>query len=70
MRLRGLLRQAREQGEAADGDLLKQLEGAGMTVNKSDRAAFVEASKPIYEAFATEVDGGREMIDTALSLGN
>lgn len=61
---------AREQGAAEDGDLLKQLKDAGMTVNTADRAAFVEASKPIYEAFATEVEGGREMIDKALSLAN
>ena len=39
-----------------------------MEVNVADRAAFVEASKPIYEEFAKEVATGKEMIDLALQL--
>ncbi len=39
-----------------------------MDVNVADRAAFVEASKPIYEEFAKEVATGKEMIDLALQL--
>ena len=59
---------AREQGEAADGALRKKLVDAGMIYNEADRAAFVEASKPIYEAFGSEVNGGKEMIEKAISL--
>ena len=41
-----------------------------MEVNVADRAAFVEASMPIYAEFAKEVAGGKEMIDMALSLAD
>jgi len=56
---------ARAEGAAADDDLLAELEDRGMEVNRADRAAFVEASKPIYDAFAAEVEGGAEMIEAA-----
>ncbi len=59
---------ARAKGEAADDSLRQKLVDAGMTYNEADRAAFVEASKPIYEAFAAEVEGGQAMIDKAISL--
>ena len=49
--------------------LLEKL-GETMEVNVADRAAFVEASAPIYEEFATEVPTGRQMIDMALQLAN
>jgi len=42
--------------------------GESMEVNVADRAAFVEASKPIYAEFAKEVGTGKEMIDMALQL--
>ena len=61
---------AREQGAADDEKLLKELEEAGMKVNQADRQAFVDASKPLYEKFAAEVDGGQEMIDKAMSLAD
>ncbi len=41
-----------------------------MQVNIADRAAFVEASKPIYEEFAKQVSNGKEMIDLALKLAD
>ncbi|MDV2965686.1 TRAP transporter substrate-binding protein [Nitratireductor aquimarinus] len=61
---------AREMGASKDGDLLKQLEENGMKVNKADRAAFVAASKPLYDKFAAEVENGQAMIDQALSLAD
>lgn len=61
---------ARETGASKDGDLLKQLEESGMKVNKADRAAFVAASKPLYDKFAAEVENGQAMIDQALSLAD
>ncbi|MCF3932897.1 TRAP transporter substrate-binding protein [Acuticoccus sp. M5D2P5] len=60
---------AREEGAADDAKLEEKLTAGGMEFNVADRDAFVEASKPIYEAFAAEVEGGQEMIDTAISLG-
>lgn len=61
---------ARAQGAAADDRLLAELEAKGMTVNVADRAAFVEASTPIYEAFAAEVEGGQAMVDAALAAAD
>ena len=61
---------ARAEGAAADDDLKSKLAEAGMEVNVADRAAFVEASKPIYEQFASEVPTGKALIDQALALSN
>ncbi|WP_261384786.1 TRAP transporter substrate-binding protein [Vannielia litorea] len=61
---------AREQGAEQDGALLKELEEGGMEVNVADRDAFVEASAPLYEKFAAEVEGGQAMIDQVLSLAD
>lgn len=59
---------AREKGDAADEQLKQKLVAGGMEYNEADRKAFVDASKPIYEAFAEEVEGGDEMIDRAIAL--
>lgn len=61
---------AREKGASDDTELQGKLEAGGMEVNTTDRDAFVAASKPLYDTFAEEVDGGREMIDQALSLAS
>lgn len=57
-----------ETAARMDKDLLDKLKAAGMKVNAADRQAFVKASGPIYEEFAREVPGGKEMIDKALEL--
>ena len=59
---------ARETGGSAEGELLDELKAAGMEVNTADRQAFVDASAPLYEKFASEVEGGQAMIDSVLSL--
>lgn len=61
---------ARQRGGADDGELEKKLVAGGMQRNVADRAAFVAASKPIYEAFGKEVPGGQELIDGTLKLAN
>ncbi len=53
-----------------DKDLLGKMEEAGMKINEADKQAFVDASEPIYELFSQEIEGGQEMIETALELGN
>lgn len=58
-----------EKAAELEASLLKVIQDAGVEVNTADKAAFIEASKPIYEQFADEVDGGQEMIDTVLGLG-
>lgn len=59
-----------ETAAEMEESLLKVIEDAGVTVNTADKAAFIEASAPIYKEFADEVDGGQEMIDTVLELGD
>jgi tripartite ATP-independent transporter DctP family solute receptor len=58
-----------EKAAELEASLLKVIEDAGVEVNTADKAAFIEASKPIYKQFADEVEGGQEMIDTVLGLG-
>jgi len=59
-----------EQAAKFDDELLGKLKAAGMQVNEPNRAAFVEASKPIYEEFSKAVPRAKEMIDKALSLAS
>ncbi len=56
-------------GAELDTSLLAKLKEKGMKVNKADTAAFIKASKPIYDEFAKEVKGGKELIDEAMALG-
>lgn len=58
-----------ETAAQLENDLLEEIKAAGVEVNEADKAAFIEASKPIYKAFADEVEGGQEMIDQVLALG-
>jgi len=52
-----------------DKDLLEKLKAAGMVVNEADKDAFIAASKPVYDEFAKEVPGSKEVIDRAIALG-
>jgi TRAP-type transport system periplasmic protein len=52
-----------------DKDLLDKLKAAGMQVNEADKDAFIKASKPVYDEFAAEVPGSKEIIDRAIALG-
>ncbi len=52
-----------------DESLFKKLKDAGMQVNDADKEAFIKASKAIYDEFAKEVPGGKELIDKSLALG-
>ena len=58
-----------ETAAQMDVDLLDQLKAGGMQVNEPNKQAFIDASASIYEAFAEQVDGGQEMVQTAISLG-
>ena len=51
-----------------ENDLLTKLKAGGMQVNEADKAAFVKASAPIYQEFGADVDGGKALVDQALSL--
>lgn len=54
--------------EKVDNELADKMKSAGIAVNEADKAAFVAASKAIYEEFAKQVKGGQELIDRSLGL--
>ncbi|SMX50303.1 TRAP transporter substrate-binding protein [Maliponia aquimaris] len=56
------------EGAAADNELVDKVKAAGMEVNEADKQAFIEASAPIYKAFAEQVDGGDDLVARAQAL--
>ena len=54
--------------EKLDNELADKMKQAGITINEADKAAFVNASKTIYEEFAKEVPTGKALIDKAIGL--
>jgi TRAP-type C4-dicarboxylate transport system substrate-binding protein len=52
-----------------DEDLLAKIKSAGVQVNTPDKNAFIAASKPVYDDFAKEVNGAKQVIDRAIALG-
>ncbi|MYZ47931.1 TRAP transporter substrate-binding protein [Propylenella binzhouense] len=58
-----------EKAAELDRDLAKVIEDAGVKVNEVDKDAFIKASQPVYDEFAKEVSGGKDLIDKALALG-
>jgi tripartite ATP-independent transporter DctP family solute receptor len=61
---------AYEKAAELETELLQVIKDAGVEVNEADKDAFIEASKPIYDGFAAEVEGGQEMIDTVMGLAD
>jgi TRAP-type transport system periplasmic protein len=60
---------ALEMAGKLDNDFLAKIKASGnIQVNEPDKAAFIAASKGVYEEFAKEVKGGQALIDKALSL--
>ena len=51
-------------------ELLEVIKAAGTIVNEADNAAFVAASKPIYDEFASQVQGGGELIQKVQGLAS
>ena len=59
-----------ERAAELEVELLSVIKDAGVAVNEADKDAFIEASKPIYEEFASSVEGGQDLIDTVLGLAS
>ncbi|MDB4223492.1 TRAP transporter substrate-binding protein [Granulosicoccus sp.] len=57
-----------EMAAQLETELLQNLIDGGIEVNTADKAAFVAASKPIYDEFASTVDGGAELISKVQAL--
>jgi len=49
-------------------ELLQNLKKGGIQVNVADKDAFIAASKPIYDEFASTVKGGQELVDEIQKL--
>ena len=49
-------------------ELLGVIKDAGVAVNTADKDAFIKASKPIYDEFASTVSGGADLIKQVQSL--
>jgi len=58
-----------EKAAKDDEDLLGKIKAAGVAANTPNKDACVAASKPVYEEFAKEVAGSKEIIDRAIALG-
>jgi tripartite ATP-independent transporter DctP family solute receptor len=54
--------------EKDENELLGKIKSAGVQVNEADKAAFVKASKAVYDDFGKEVKGSKDLIDKALAL--
>jgi TRAP-type C4-dicarboxylate transport system substrate-binding protein len=58
-----------EKAAKDEEELLAKLKAGGMQVNTPNKDAFVGASKPVYDEFAKEVAGSKDVIDRAIALG-
>jgi TRAP-type C4-dicarboxylate transport system substrate-binding protein len=58
-----------EKAAKDDNELLAKIKAANVQVNTPNKDAFIAASKPVYEEFAKEVKGAKEVIDRAIALG-
>ncbi|MDX1556928.1 MAG: TRAP transporter substrate-binding protein, partial [Xanthomonadales bacterium] len=59
-----------ETAAALETDLLTKLTEGGMEVNNADKDAFIAASKPIYDEFASSFEGGAELIKAVQDQAN
>ncbi len=58
-----------EHAATLETELLGVIKDAGVEVNEADKQAFIDASQPIYDEFASSVEGGGDLIKTVLDLG-
>jgi tripartite ATP-independent transporter DctP family solute receptor len=58
-----------EKAAKDDEELLAKIKAANVQVNTPNKDAFIAASRPVYEEFAKEVKGAKEVIDRAIALG-
>ena len=58
-----------ETAARLDSELLEQIRAEGVAVNVPDRGPFLEASRSMYEEYATTVDGGGDLLQRAESAG-
>lgn len=60
-----------ENAARLEEELLRKIqEESDIEVNEADKDAFIAASSSIYEEFGAQVEGGEEMVEKAISLGD
>ncbi len=59
-----------ETAARLDAELLEQIRASGVAVNTPDRAAFVSASRAVYDEFAETVSGAGELVARAQAAGS
>lgn len=59
-----------EHAAKLETELLDVIKAAGVAVIDADKDAFIKASKPIYDEFATEVKGGGDLINKVQALAS
>ncbi|MEM8838500.1 MAG: TRAP transporter substrate-binding protein [Pseudomonadota bacterium] len=59
-----------EHAAKLETELLQVIKDAGVAVNTADKEAFIAASKPIYDDFASSVEGGAALIEKVQSLAS
>ena len=59
-----------ETAARLETELLDVIKSAGVAVNNADNAAFIKASKPIYDDYSSSVEGGKELIEKVQSLAS
>ena len=59
---------AYDRSAEMDQSLLDVVKEAGVEVNDADKQAFIDASRPIYEEFGTQVEGGQKLVEDIQAL--
>lgn len=57
-----------KKATALDDELLAKIKESSIAVNEADKQAFIAASKPVYDEFAKQVDGAKDLIDAVQKL--
>lgn len=57
-----------ETAARVEDELLGKLKESGIEINTADKDAFIAASKPVYDEFASSVDGGADLIKSIQGL--
>lgn len=59
---------AYDRSAELDESLIKVVKDAGVEINEADKQAFIDASKPVYEDFGSQVEGGEKLISDIQAL--
>lgn len=58
---------ARKEGTRMDKEIMEKMQKT-LKVNEVDKSAFVKASKTVYDDFAKDIKGGKELVDRIMAL--